>query len=105
MPDEPLATPQSYETFVYALPEIHPEIRRSMLVYIPSGAFYGRVEGMLFFDQDVVLCVQEYLNFELGVIEGYGYEVSQPHQSLSDAPFPGTAEYCRPGFPHKDKLY
>ncbi len=29
---------------------------------------------MLIFEQGVVLCVQEYLNFELGVIEGYGYE-------------------------------
>jgi hypothetical protein len=100
-----LATPQAYETFVYTLPDRHPEINRSMLAYIPSGAFYGRVEGMLFFDQGVVLCVQEYLNFELGVIEGYGYEVSRPNPSLFDATFPSTDEYCRPGFPHKDKLF
>jgi hypothetical protein len=100
-----LSAPQEYETFVYALVDEHPDVKRSTLVYIPAGAFFGRVEGMLFFDQGIVLCVQEYLNFELGVIEGYGYELSQPHPSVSDAPFPDAAEYCRPAFPHKEKLY
>ena len=52
-----------------------------------------------------MLCVQETLNFELGVIEGYGYEVSQPDPTMSKALFPSAAEYCRPSFPHKDKLY
>jgi hypothetical protein len=28
--------------------------------------------GMLVFAKGLVVCVQEYLNFELGVIEGYG---------------------------------
>jgi hypothetical protein len=60
---------------------------------------------MLFFDQNIVLCAQEYLNFELGVIEGYGYEVSRPNPTLSEAGFPSAAEYCRSSFPHKDKLY
>jgi hypothetical protein len=85
---ESLLSPQAYEAFIYTLAEEHPDIERSTLVYIPSGTFYGRVEGMLFFGQSVILCVQEYLNFELGVIEGYGYEVSRPHPSLDDASFP-----------------
>ena len=102
---EPLSTARSYETFIYASPEEHPEINRSTLVYIPSGTFYGRVEGMLSFDQRIVLCVQEYLNFELGVIEGYGYEVSMHHPLANDAELPSAAEYCRPGFSSRNKLY
>lgn len=78
MPD-PLSTPAEYQAFIYALPERYTKIRRSTLVYIPSGELFGRVEGMVFFERDIVLCVQERLNFELGVIEGYGYEVSRSH--------------------------
>ena len=62
MPDEPLSSPQAYELYIYGLSERHPSIRRSTLVYIPSGALFGRVEGMVFFEGQVVLCVQEYLN-------------------------------------------
>jgi len=75
------------------------------LIYIPSGELFGRAEGMLFFDQDVILCVQEYLNFELGVIEGYGYEVSRAHAAGDIPDFPSAAEYCQAGYRGKDKLY
>jgi hypothetical protein len=60
---------------------------------------------MLVFSQGLVLCVQEYLNFELGIIEGYGYEVSRPYDSLSEAELPVASEYCRASYPGKDKLY
>lgn len=104
MPD-PLSTPAVYQAFIYALPDRYPSIRRSTLVYIPSGELFGRVEGMVFFERNIVLCAQERLNFELGVIEGYGYEVSRAH-TLTDAPdFPAAGEYCQASYPHKDKLY
>jgi hypothetical protein len=104
MPD-PLSSPETYQAFVYTLPAHHPHIRRSTLVYIPSGTFFGRVEGMLFFEQDIVLCVREYLNFELNIIEGYGYEASHAHISLDSPDFPAAAEYCQASYPHKNKLY
>lgn len=47
----------------------------------------------------------ERLNFELGVIEGYGYEVSRAHLSTDTADFPVASEYCRASYPHKEKLY
>ena len=102
MPDEPLSSPQAYEVYLYGIGERYPSIQRSTLVYIPFGALFGRAEGMLFFEGWTVLCVQEHLNFELGVIEGYGYEVSRARtpQDISDA-----AEYCRASYPHKEKLY
>jgi len=104
MPD-PLSSPEAYQAFIYALSERYPSIRRSILVYIPSGALFGRVEGMLIFEQDVVLCVQEYLNFELGVIEGYGYEVSRVHISPDGPDFPAATEFCRAAYPRKEKLH
>ena len=103
MPD-PLSSPQAYQAFIYALPERYASIRLSILVYVPSGVFFGRVEGMIFFGQGVVLCVQEYLNFELGIIEGYGYEVSRPHD-LGQSELPAASEYCRASYLDKDKLY
>jgi len=104
MPD-PLSSPTAYQALIYALPEHYPSVRRSTLVYIPSGALFGRVEGMLIFERGVVLCVQEHLNFELGVIEGYGYEVSRAHISPDALDFPAATEYCRATYPHKEKLY
>lgn len=102
---ESLSSPEAYQAFIYGLAERFPSIRRSTLVYIPSGELFGRAEGMLFFDQDLILCMQEYLNFELGVIEGYGYEVSRSHATPDIPDFPPAAEYCRASYPGKDKLY
>ena len=105
MPDEPLSSPQAYEAYIYSVSERYPSIQRSTLTYIPSGALFGRVEGMVFFEGQVILCVQEYLNFELGVIEGYGYEVSHARVPLDAPSAPGTAEYCKASYSHKEKLY
>jgi hypothetical protein len=105
MPDEPLSSPQTYEAYIYGLSECFPSIQRSMLIYIPSGALFGRVEGMVFFAGQVVLCVQEYLNFELRVIEGYGYEVSRARIPLDAPSTPEATEYCRASYSHKEKLY
>ena len=104
MPD-PLSSPEAYQTFIYTLSEHFPCIRRSTLVYVLSGELFGRVEGILFFDEDVVLCVQEYLNLELGVIEGYGYEASRALVSPEHPDFPTAAEYCQASYPRKEKLY
>ena len=99
----PLASPTDYETFVYDLPNRYPSIECSSLVYIPLGTRIGKVTGMLLFPGDIILCVQEFLNFELEVIEGYGYEVSR--SLLPSGRLPPAEEYCRAGYPDKDKLY
>ncbi len=103
MPD-PLSSPQAYQAFIYTLSD-HPNIRRSTLVYIPTGQFFGQVQGMLLFNQDTILCVQEYLNFELGIIEGYGYEISRAQTAPDSSDFPDAAEYCQASYPYKEKLY
>lgn len=104
MPD-PLSSPATYQAFIYSLPDHYASISRSLLVYIPSGEYFGRIEGMVLFAGDVVLCVQEYLNFELHVIEGYGYEVSRSHNPTGAPSLPATSLYCKASYPHKDKLY
>ena len=102
---EPLSAPETYQAFVYSLPERYRSIRRSTLVYIPSGTLFGRVEGVLVFEDNLVLCVLEYLNFELSVIEGYGYEVSRAFTSPDAPDFPTARDYCRASYLHKEKLY
>ncbi|MFQ5576588.1 MAG: DUF6516 family protein, partial [Anaerolineae bacterium] len=77
--------------------------QNSSLTYIPLGAKVGKVMGMVFFRDKVILCVQEFLNFELQVIEGYGYEVSRSH--VQPAELAPAQEYCPPSYPDKDKLY
>jgi hypothetical protein len=99
----PLATPADYEAFIYSLPDCYPSIERSLLVYILRGALFGRVVGLILFAHHVVLCVQEFLNFELGVIEGYGYEVSRSR--VTPDLLPPANEYCRASYPEKEKLY
>jgi hypothetical protein len=104
MPD-PLASPSAYQAFVYLLPERYGTIQRSTLVYVASGALFGRIEGRIFFAGETVLCVQEFLNFELNVIEGYGYEVSRSLVDLQGPDAPDTSEYCRASYARKHKLY
>lgn len=103
---DPLTSPKTYQAFLYGLQAHYPAIRRSTLTYVPTDTLFGYVEGLLIFDDSVILCVQEYLNFELGVIEGYGYEVSRSHNGVSiEAELPDAAEYCKAHYSHKDKLY
>jgi len=99
----PLATPADYEAFIYSLPDRYASIEQSLLVYIPRGALSGRVVGLILFARRVVLCVQEFLNFELGVIEGYGYEVSRSR--VTPDRLPPADEYCLASYPEKEKLY
>lgn len=79
---EPLSSPAAYQKFVYALPRRYPSIQRSTLVYIPSGNLFGRLDGMVVFTQNVMLCVTEILNFEMQAIASYGYEVSRSPTSI-----------------------
>jgi hypothetical protein len=58
---------------------------------------------MVLFADNLVLCVQEFLNFELGVIEGYSYEVS--HCLVSDDEIVPAKDYCRASYADKDKEY
>lgn len=47
----------------------------------------------------------ELLDFQQGVIEAYRYEVSRCYPPYTESPLPEAAEYCRVGYPGKEKLY
>lgn len=72
------------------------------MIYVPLGTEIGKCMGMIIFSNDIILCILEYLNFELNVIEGYGYEVSRYDMSK---PLPSTKEYCRASYENKQKEY
>ena len=101
-----LHTREGYEQFLYTLTEQYPSIRRSTLVYIPAGAYFGRVEGFLLFDARITLCILEHVTFlGHGEIEHYGYEVSRSELTIEQLVELSEAEYCGTVYPHKEKLY
>ncbi|MDO8673793.1 MAG: hypothetical protein Q7O66_20475 [Dehalococcoidia bacterium] len=69
----PLSSPAEYQAFIYELKQRYPIILNSTLVYVPAGTLFGRLEGALVFKGAIILCVKEFINLELGVIEGYAY--------------------------------
>jgi hypothetical protein len=94
-----------YERLVYTLPDRHPSIRFSTLVLAPPGLDTARLTGLVAFGDDLVLCVYELLNFQEGVIEAYRYEISRCHPPFTQNPLPEATDYCRAGYPGKEKLY
>jgi len=94
-----------YEHLVYTLPASYPSIRLSTLVLTPPGLDTARLTGLVAFDDDVVLCVYELLNFQQGLIETYRYEVSRCDPPFAESPLPEATEYCRAGYLGKEKLY
>jgi len=105
-PDNPLRTRETYEQFLYTLTDQYPSIRRSTLVYVPSGTYFGRVEGFLLFDDHIALCVLEHLTFLTdGAIEHYGYEVSRSRLTPDQLIELSAAEYCGTAYSDKEKLY
>ena len=106
MSDNPLYTRETYERFLYTLTSHYSSIKNSTLVYIPSGVYFGRVEGFVLFDAHIVLCVLEHLTFiGHGEIEHYGYEVSRSRLTSKQFAESSAVEYCVPAYPHKEKLY
>jgi len=66
-----MLTRTDYELLVYTLPSRYPAICLSTLVLTPPGLDTARLTGLVAFDNDLVLCVYELLNFQQGVIEAY----------------------------------
>ncbi len=94
-----------YEHLVYTLPTQYCAIRMSTLVLAPPGLDTARLTGFLVFDDNVVLCVYEVLDFQQGIITAYRYEVSRCHPPVSETPLPEAVVYCRAHYPNKRKLY
>jgi hypothetical protein len=103
--NNPLHSRAAYEQFLYTLPTHYSQIQSSTLRYVPSGAYFGRIEGLLRFETGLILCVIEYVTFlQHGEIEQYRYEVSRPHHQESSLTV-SDVEYCTIHYAAKDKLY
>lgn len=94
-----------YEQLIYTLPAVYPSVRLNTLVLTPPGMDIARLTGLVAFDDDVVLCVYELLDFEQGIIQMYRYEVSRCTPPFTVAALPEAVEYCRASYPGKDKQY
>lgn len=79
----PLREFSTYGELVYSLPERYASIRRSTLVLAPIGRTLARLEGQIVFEHDTVLDVWELLDFALGRIRNYSYEVHQGGQKVA----------------------
>jgi len=77
------STFESYEQFLYALPDTHDSIQTSTLVLIRRGKSVAVVRGELHFGRGVRLIVRQHL-LALPTVEitDYGYEVWQGDQEL-----------------------
>lgn len=100
-----MLTRTQYERLIYTLPTHYPSIRTSTLILVPPGLDTARLTGLVTFNDDLVLCVYELLNFQQGMIEAYRYEVSRCCPPFIESPLPEATEYCRAGYPGKEKLY
>ncbi len=82
MPENPLASLEAYEIFIYSLPDLIPIIRFSTLVVIRHGVYTASVEGEVCFDDGIVLSVIEEIDFTIHSIQRYSYQVDQRGQRL-----------------------
>jgi len=80
--ENPLASPERYEVFVYSIQHRYPQVKISTLVLKRNGKLFGELAGQLFFENEVRLFVKERLDFKNAVIKGYGYEVWPGTQKL-----------------------
>ena len=64
-----------FEYFIYGLPQKYSDIKISKVVLKRLGRAIGEVVGSIEFPNDIVLKVQERIDFYDNTIESYSYEV------------------------------
>jgi len=73
---------EEYEHFIYSIADHYPQIEFSKLVLKSMGAHFAFVEGEVYFIKHYRLRVFEAIDFDLGRIESYGYEIYQGKDKL-----------------------
>jgi len=66
---------EAYEHYIYSIAENYPEINFSKLIVKRMGPHFAFVEGDIYFNEEYRLKVFEAVDFDLGRIESYGYEI------------------------------
>jgi hypothetical protein len=73
---------EAYEHFVYSLAENYSEIDFSKLIVKRKGIHFAFVEGEIYFKRGFRLKIFEAVDFDLGRIESYGYEIYRDDEKL-----------------------
>ena len=90
MTDNPLRSLAGYSHFVAQLFD-RVTIKRSTVVVWSESPYTGTAEGQVFFFKNLRLRMREELDFDAGLITGYGYEVYRGSERLywyDDFPHP-----------------
>jgi len=73
---------EAYEQLIYSIPENYPEVDFSKLIVKRMGTHFAFVEGEIYFKRGFRLKAFEAVDFDLGRIESYGYEIYQENEKL-----------------------
>lgn len=71
----PISDFQSYSEFVYSLQGRYGRIQHSTLALATIGSTLAKLEGQIIFEGDVVLDIWELIDFAVGRIRNYSYEI------------------------------
>jgi hypothetical protein len=71
----PISDFQTYSEFVYSLPERYGSIQHSTLVLATIGSTLAKLEGQIIFEGNVVLDIWELVDYAVGRIRNYSYEI------------------------------
>ncbi|MEA3396992.1 MAG: DUF6516 family protein [Chloroflexota bacterium] len=71
-----------YEQWLYAIPDTYASVRSSTVRFYTTSATTGVVQGTIFFHSGHELRVTELVDFAVGDILDYGYEVWQGGEKL-----------------------
>ena len=79
-----LRTAEDYELYLYSLTDTFLSVSRSTIAFIRRGATLARVDGELYFDDDIRLVVRERIVYHRlpALIDFYGYEVWRGEEKL-----------------------
>jgi hypothetical protein len=101
MPDEPLQSLTDYSHFVADLLN-RPSVQRSTVVVWSASRYTGIAEGEVIFSNGIRLRLREELDFDVGLITSYGYEIYRGTERLywyDDFPHPNDPDLVAT-FPH-----
>jgi len=71
-----------YEQWLYAIPGIYASVRSSTVRFYTTSATTGVIQGTIFFHSGHELRITELVDFAVGDILDYGYEVWQDGEKL-----------------------
>jgi len=79
----PITDFHNYGKLIYSLQERYASVRRSTLVLASIGPTLAKLEGQVTFENDVVLDVWELVDFAVGQIRNYSYEIYQAGEKIA----------------------